>query len=94
MDELKQAVRKVAPPRPDKPVNNLWPSNGMLEGAIFNMLAEGDGAYFTVEIASRLRAPYSSVRNALWRLERRGVVKHKTSGTANNQTIWWRVNTD
>lgn len=84
--------RKVAPPRPDKPVNNLWPSNGMLEGAIFNMLAEGDGAYFTTEIANRLRAPYSDVRNALHRLKTAGKVKQKTSGTSNNQSIWWRVN--
>lgn len=83
--------RKVAPPRPDKPVNNIWPSSGMLEDAVMQMLADGDGAYFTTEIASRLRAPYSDVRNTLHRLARAGKVKQKTSGTANNQSIWWRV---
>lgn len=82
---------KLAAPRPDKPVNNLWPSSGMLEGAVLNMLADGDGAYFTTEIATRLRAPYSNVRNTLHRLKTAGKVKQKTSGTSNNQSIWWLV---
>lgn len=82
---------KLKPPRPDKPVNNLWPSSGMLEGAILNLLNDGDGAYFTSEIAYRLRAPYSAVRNALRRMKNDGKVKQKTSGTSNNQSIWWII---
>jgi hypothetical protein len=77
-----------------KPVNNLWPTNGMLEGAVLQMLQDGDGAYFTVEIASRLRAPYAAVRNTLHRLKTAGKVKQKSSGTANNQSIWWVVKSE
>jgi len=82
-------MTNLKPPRPDKPINNLWPSNGMLENAILQMLQGDDGAYFTTEITPRLRAPYSDVRNALHRLKNAGKVKQKTSGTANNQSIWW-----
>ncbi len=85
-----QEQRKLAPARQEKPINNLWLSKAELTVAILAMLDGDDAAYFTTEVADRLRAPYSQVRNILKQLERTGTVKHKTYGTRNNQAIWWK----
>lgn len=69
-------------------VNNLW-TNLTLWNGVLEMLCGEDGAYGTTEIADRLRAPYASVRNVLQKMKRQGIVRSKTLGSRNNQTIWW-----
>ena len=79
------------PSEKERPVNNLWPTEDMVTGAIIDLMSGGDGAYGTTEIAERIRAPYNRVRYILLKMERQGLIKGKTLGTSNNQRIWWIV---
>lgn len=61
------------------------------EVAVFDFMIEtGDPCYATAEIARWARWPYADVRNALKRMERKGIVRGKTIGVGHmNQRLWW-----